>query len=99
MGNELLALAEREAFTCAICEQQEDRRFAWRPQDVGIAPICKRCEHSWSTYSSWNGSSRDQGRVNAGTFGDRRMARRLFAIAEALHTAAIQAEWRAKNGA
>jgi hypothetical protein len=94
-----MSAGEIEPFTCVICEQQECQRWAWRPQDIGIAPICKRCEHAWSTCSSWNGSSRDQGKVNAGAFGDRRMARRLFAISEALHTTATRIEWSAKNAA
>ena len=87
-----------ESFICGICLHEADNRFSWRIQDQSIPPICKRCEMEWSTYTGWHGRGHDKGKVTSGALRDRREARRLFAVAEALEHIANRQEWTQKHG-
>jgi hypothetical protein len=71
-----------DQFTCAIC--QREANVNWWCRD-GIAPICSYCE----THQTPNPRP-------FGSFMDRRMARRLFAIAQAVDTEARHQIWGRK---
>lgn len=74
-------------FACAICQHDVDMRWERhrRPdRSTPIAPICRLCE---SHYSEGNAAPRH------GSFRDRREVTRGFAVAEALHNAAMLTKW------
>lgn len=79
-------------FTCKICTKEIDDRFGWDRRYTSKPPICRRCEQP--SYPTWNGSSRSVGLVKDGSLGDRRMARRLYAIADAINGEANRQNWR-----
>lgn len=78
------APSSRAPFVCRICQRpQEPDRFIFGDGRIQPKPpLCRSCEEP-TTYS-WNGRPHRYGVIKAGSFGDRRAARRLFAIADAL---------------
>lgn len=83
-------------FVCAICQREIHDCKRSNIRDRHIPPICRSCENP--TAVTWNGRGRDLARITSGSLMDRRKARRLFAVADALHTAATHKEWSAKHG-
>lgn len=73
-------------FVCAICQRNVDMRWAgFRVRkDTPLAPFCVYCEQQYSA---------GIGQTQHGSFRDRREVKRGFAIAEALHCAAMQQKW------
>jgi hypothetical protein len=63
-----------QPFTCAICQRRANQNL-WSKD--GEAPICRYCEEYLTPHPK-----------PFGAFMDRRMARRVFAIAQALDTEA-----------
>lgn len=87
-----------DKFICAICKESARDYYA-SPSSANhrvIPPICMSCEKP-SVYS-WNGRGRSVGIVKDGSFGDRRMARRLYAIADALECTANRMIWERQHG-
>jgi len=79
-------------FVCAICQREVEAALCHDRRRPLRAPICSTCETP-SIYG-WNGRGRSLGLVPHGSFMDRRIARRLFAIADALECAARRKNWR-----
>lgn len=83
------------AFRCVICERtiEMGRHFDERRRQ--FPPVCFDCESPMA--HSGYGSRRVTGsRVTEGTHLDRRMARRVFALADAIETLARHIEWKGK---
>ncbi|MGZ0843129.1 hypothetical protein ACXKGW_28615 [Klebsiella pneumoniae subsp. pneumoniae] len=76
-----------EDFDCAICGRHVDNRWPPQAASVSLRPICRCCELHYG---------RDPG--SAGTIRDRRIARQVSALEEALGTTAYLADWEARNG-
>lgn len=75
-----------EAFDCAICGHHIDNRWPGPKQIWSLAPVCRYCEDTWAHPLPPQGS-----------FKDRRIARQIGALAEALETAAKHANWRSPH--
>jgi hypothetical protein len=75
-------------FKCVVCEETKVYSF-WRGDDRfrALPPICGWCENSLKGP-----------RPTAGAFHDRRLATRLFAMAEALYIEALRMEWSRAYG-
>ncbi len=84
-------MAERQSpfvhtsdYVCAICQRLVSTRWNIRGRTQSIPPFCGSCEHEYT---------RGIGQPRHGSFRDRREVMRGFAIAEALHNAAMQKKW------
>lgn len=83
-------------FVCAICER-EIRDYPFRNgRDRHLPPLCRGCE-STHTYS-WNGRSRELARITDGSPMDRRKAKQVFALSDALHSEAATLNWKDNHG-
>lgn len=78
-------------FICALCLREHDLEYSYDRKRKPKPPICLRCETP--SYYGWNGRSRSVGLVRDGSFGDRRMTRRLFAVADELEGLARRTQW------
>lgn len=74
-------------FDCVICERQVVDYPDRNGRDRHIAPICRSCESHYSERAP-----------ESGAFMDRRNAKRLSAIAEALCGTAHRMEWGFRYG-
>lgn len=77
-------------FCCAICQRIVDTRWNHVGRDEEVPPICRWCEHEYTDRV---------GKPVAGSFRDRRDAMRIYALAEALHTAAMRIHWSTEYAA
>jgi len=76
-------MSERpEQFDCAICERRIDNRWPGSKKMWPIQPLCRYCEEKWSA-----------GAPAHGAFRDRRVARQISALANAIDTAAHHQKW------
>lgn len=85
-----------EGFVCAICRRQADNR--WRgSRDRHVAPVCVSCETI--SHYAWHGAIRQRGSFLAGAFMDRRKARQIDALADALSAEAHRIQWENRHAA
>lgn len=83
-------MSEHPDFCCVICERQVNTRWSSVGPTEELPPVCRYCE---KTYAE------GVGKATAGSFRDRRNAIRIYALAEALHTTAMQIHWSTKYAA
>jgi hypothetical protein len=76
-----------EEFDCVICGRHVDNRWPGHAVSVSLRPVCRICELDYG---------RNAG--TAGTIRDRRIARQLSAVEEALGSAAYLADWEFRYG-
>lgn len=75
-------------FRCAIC-QRDVRDFPDRKgRDRHVQPLCRMCEGTWTERT---------GQPKVGAMMDRRKARHVLALANALHNAASVIKWNADH--
>lgn len=72
-------------FTCVICQREVRDIIERAGKERHLQPICTYCERYYSQRSP-----------DAGNFLDRRLACRLSAIAEALHSTASCLDWETR---
>jgi len=77
----------RHLFVCTICERDIADFDCRNGRDRHLEPICNYCEGAYA----------DRGPA-AGHFMDRRIAIRLSALANALHSKASCIEWEGRYG-
>lgn len=85
MSDKAVTRQHREAFFCPICERTIEQNWNFVGPHMTIAPICSICE--------WRYTER-VARPKAGAFRDRRIAMQIYALAEALHCAAMRIRWK-----
>jgi hypothetical protein len=67
-------------FRCVVCgASAQDDRWAVLRGDIQKPPVCKICQHNWSSSHRWNGSS-PLSRPSGMTRGDYATLQRLTAI-------------------
>lgn len=72
-----------EAFDCAICGHHIDNRWPGPKSIWSLAPVCRYCEDTFAPPMPPRGA-----------FRDRRIARQIHALAEALETEARHQHYR-----
>lgn len=77
-------------FCCVICERQVSTRWSSVGPTEEQSPVCRYCEGQFA---------QGVGKPTAGSFRDRRNAIRIYALAEALRTAAMRIHWSTQYAA
>ena len=77
-------------FCCVVCERNVNTRWNHVGRDEELAPVCRWCEREHTA---------GVGSPAAGSFRDRRNTMRIYALADALHTAAMRITWSAEYAA
>ena len=75
-------------FDCAICGHHVSNQWPGPKPEWALAPLCRYCERVHAPVMP-----------HRGAFRDRRTARQIYALAEALETAARHAHWRRTHAA
>lgn len=76
-------------FRCAICEREARDYPNRNGRERHLSPVCRVCEWRWTERTR---------KPLGGAFMDRRKAMQIAALAEALHSAAMQIQWSAQYG-
>ena len=77
-----------DEYRCAICGETKSLQWHRQPRDWPVPPICGYCESLWGVKIGATG----------GSFRDRRMAVAVYALSDALTSAASIKLWETKNG-
>mgnify|MGYP001758574395 FL=1 len=83
-------ISQEPDFCCVICERKVNTRWCSVGRDEEVPPVCRYCERQYAE---------GVGKPAAGSFRDRRNAMRIYALAEALHTAAMRIQWSTQYAA
>lgn len=78
----------RYLFTCAICNRDVAPFGMNRGPDKQVAPVCKYCTEHYAGRSPLQG----------GSWADRRRAKQIAALSEALSSAAHFKRWEEQHG-
>jgi len=77
-----------EPFVCAICEREIEMRWNTHGPDRVVPPVCRYCESHYGSRT----------KLTAGSFMDRRKAKQIGALAEALSGKAHCMQWSQRHG-
>lgn len=83
-------MSQHPDFCCAVCKRTVSTRWSHVGPDEELPPVCRYCERTLTE---------GVGKPAAGSFRDRRNTMRIYALAEALHAAAMRIQWSTQYAA